>query len=202
MAHGWAHLAYAAAWLSFGVLHSVLAARSVKDGPGRPLGRAYRIAYNGFAVVHLAVVWLLGRELLGAYALSGLPGWWPAAGMALTVAGVAVMAVAIFDYDRARFLGIAQLGSDGAAEDEPLRIGGLHRFVRHPLYSGLFLFLWGRAQSEFGLATAVWASLYLVIGTAFEERRLVALYGEAYSAYRRRVPAFVPWKGMARDPDR
>ena len=46
-----------------------------------------------------------------------------------------------------------------------------------------------------GLATAVWGSAYLVIGTAFEERKLRRLYGQAYEDYRARVPAFVPWKG-------
>jgi len=59
----------------------------------------------------------------------------------------------------------------------------LHRFVRHPLYSAAFLILWG--------------SVYLVVGSHFEERFLERLYGDAYADYRRRVPAFVPWKGRA-----
>ena len=83
--------------------------------------------------------------------------------------------------------------------DEGLRIDGLHRYVRHPLYSGLFLMLWGHAQTEFALATAFWGSVYLVIGTLFEERRLIARYGQAYAAYRSRVPAFVPWRGKSAD---
>ena len=73
----------------------------------------------------------------------------------------------------------------------------LHRFIRHPLYSGLFLVLWGHAQTEFALATALWGSVYLVIGAGFEERRLIDRYGDAYRTYRARVPAFVPWRGRA-----
>jgi protein-S-isoprenylcysteine O-methyltransferase Ste14 len=192
-----AHVWFALAWLSFGALHSVLASRSVKDSVGRRLGRGYRLAYNGFAVAHLGAVWLLGRHLFRNAPPLDLPGWLALAGDAAFVAGLVVLAVGMLEYDRGRFLGLTQLRSPDAAEDEPLRIGGLHRYVRHPLYSGAFLVLWGHAQSESGLATAAWGSLYLLIGTYFEERRLVALYGKAYSDYRKAVPAFVPWKGRA-----
>jgi len=86
---------------------------------------------------------------------------------------------------------------DNEAEDEPLRLDGLHRFVRHPLYAAGLLILWGRIGGPFELATAVWGTLYIVIGTAMEERRLARLYGADYTAYRQRVPAYVPWKGRA-----
>ncbi len=195
-----AHVWYALAWLSFGLLHSVLAARSVKDGIGRALGRYYRLAYNGFAVLHLGAVWGFGRHVFRDAPPLGLPDALQFAGDAAFVAGLVVLAAGVRDYDGGRFLGLTQLRAPDAPEDEPLRIGGLHRYVRHPLYSGAFLVLWGHAQTEFALATAVWGSLYLLIGTKFEERRLVALYGTAYSAYRKRVPAFIPWKGRVADP--
>ncbi|MEX2454496.1 MAG: isoprenylcysteine carboxylmethyltransferase family protein [Rhodospirillaceae bacterium] len=189
------HVWYGLAWLSFGLGHSVLAARSVKDRLDGLLGRRYRLAYNGWATLHLLAVWLSGRFLYADAPPPGLPGWWGTVGAGLLVAGIAVMVLALREYDRGRLLGLAQIRAPDLPEDETLRVEGLHRYVRHPLYGGLFLALWGQAQTEFGLATAAWASLYLLIGTAFEERRLAALYGEDYLAYRRRVPAFVPWRG-------
>ena len=190
----YAHLWYALAWLSFGLLHSVLAARSVKDGVGRLLGRSYRLAYNGFAIVHLGAVWLAGRHLFRGAPSLDLPGWLTTAGDIAFIAGLVVLAVGMREYDGGRFLGLTQLRTPEEPEDEPLRVAGLHRYVRHPLYSGAFLVLWGHAQTQSGLATAAWGSLYLVIGTYFEERRLIALYGTDYSAYRKAVPAFFPWK--------
>ncbi len=108
-----------------------------------------------------------------------------------------MIGVALLGYDRGRFLGATQLRQPDAAQDEDLRIGGLHRYVRHPLYSGLFLVLWGHAQSEFALTTVIWASVYLLIGTYFEERRLLDRYGDAYRSYSAVTPAYIPWRGRA-----
>ena len=69
---------------------------------------------------------------------------------------------------------------------------GLHARMRHPLYTAGLLILWGLASSEAGLATAVWGTLYFLIGARCEERRLITLFGDAYRDYRQRVPAFLP----------
>jgi len=67
--------------------------------------------------------------------------------------------------------------------------------VCHPIYSGLYLSVWGQAQTEFGFATAHWASVYLIVGLIFEEGRLIRRRGDDYETYCRRVPAFIPWRG-------
>ena len=76
---------------------------------------------------------------------------------------------------------------------------GIHRYVRHPLYSAMFLMFWGRAFDEAALMTALWATLYLVIGTRFEERKLLQIYGEDYARYSAAVPRFLPLRGKAWD---
>jgi len=181
---------YGLAWASFGALHSVLAADSVKTALG--LGRYTRLGYNGFAVLYLGGIWWLGKFWLSDAAPPGLTPAVEMIGNGVSVLGLVVITVALPGYDRGRFLGTTQLRAPETANDEDLRIDGLHRFVRHPLYSGLFLVLWGHAQTELALATALWGSVYLVIGAGFEERRLIDRYGDAYRTYRARVPAFVP----------
>ena len=112
-----------------------------------------------------------------------------------------LMIAGLGGYDIGRLGGLRQIRAARLGliedEDEPLRRDGLHRFVRHPLYGAGFLILWGNVGGEFELATAIWGSLYLIVGARFEERWLLARYGEAYADYRRRVPAFIPWKGKA-----
>ena len=54
------------------------------------------------------------------------------------------------------------------------------------------------AQPSYNLSHAVAITAYFVIGSWFEERKLVALHGEAYRHYRDKVPALLPlpWKYM------
>jgi protein-S-isoprenylcysteine O-methyltransferase Ste14 len=69
----------------------------------------------------------------------------------------------------------------------------LYRYVRHPLYLGLVLSLWsvprmtaGHALFSFGL------TCYILVGIAFEERDLVAHFGDRYRRYRTEVGMLVP----------
>jgi len=194
-----AHILYALAWLSFGAGHSLLAGGRAKKRLRPELGPYYRLAYKGFALAHIAAVWLLGAWLFGGAAPFALPGGVRAALWGVSGLGLLILLAALRDYDLGRFAGIAQVRSHrhGTAEpeDEPLHTGGFHAWVRHPLYAGAYLLVWGNAQDPFGFATAVWASVYLAIGTACEERRLLALYGAAYASYRAKVPALIPWRG-------
>jgi len=196
-----AHLLYALAWVSFGAGHSLLATPAARAWMQDRFGRAYRLAYNGIAVIHLLAVLAVGHGLLGPLPGFGLPAWTIGGLTALSLVGAVLFLWSLRFYDTGLLTGLRQwregLQSD---ESEPLSLSGPHRLVRHPLYATGFLILWGRALDPLGLATAVWASLYLVIGAAFEERKLLRHYGAAYAAYRRRVPAFVPWKGITPPP--
>jgi len=72
-----------------------------------------------------------------------------------------------------------------------LRQGILAR-LRHPLYTGGFLFLWARDQSLCWFWTDVLLTVYLLLGTYLEERKLLREFGEEYARYRREVPPFWP----------
>lgn len=203
------HLLLAAGWISFGAVHSALAGEGVRCRLPARLGPYYRIGYNCVAALHLALVlWLEQAALFGRVDVD-----WPAplqwALWGVMGIGAIVIVAALLRYDLGAFSGLteaqaairqsrkAQPGDTSPADPdvEPLRTDGLNRYVRHPLYTGLFLFVWGRVTDDQTLATALWASLYLVIGSRFEERRLEHLYGEAYARYRRQVPAFFPRPG-------
>lgn len=194
-----AHLALALAWFTFGLGHSLFASEPVKARLAPLLGPWYRLAYNGFALLHLAGVWAVGWWLFAPNEAFPYPDWarWSLKGV--YILGWGGFLYGLTGYDLGRLMGTAQLRNHFKGitepEDEPLRTDGLHRYVRHPLYAGGFLIIWGRVGSEFDLAVAVWASLYLVVGTVFEERKLLRLYGDAYADYRAKVPAVLPWRG-------
>jgi len=193
------HLIYAALWFCFGAGHSLLAGATLR----RLFGAGYRLAYNAIALVSLVAILLTGRLWLAPGAIAyDRPGWLQAAQAVLVAVGLAAAALALRGYDLGLLAGTAQwrAARKGAATDdgdEALHLEGLHRYVRHPLYAATFPVLWGLVDGEFALATAIWASAYFWLGSRFEERRLIARYGDAYRRYRASVPGFVPWKGRA-----
>jgi protein-S-isoprenylcysteine O-methyltransferase Ste14 len=195
------HLIYFALWLSFGLGHSLLAWPAVRRWVAGRVGPAERLTYNAVATLHIALVLGLGLWLADGAGAPLVPAWLQGLQWGLAAVGVAVLYAGLREYELDRFLGTWQLrrraGPDSDTVGEALVTRGLHRYVRHPLYSGGLALLWGLAQSDFGVATAVWGTLYFVVGTWFEERKLIRSFGQAYRDYRRRVPAFVPWKGRA-----
>jgi protein-S-isoprenylcysteine O-methyltransferase Ste14 len=185
------HALYALLWASFGAGHSVLAGRRGRRLLTPLVGRWHRLAYNVIATVHLAAIWALGRFLLApGVEPFALPWWVVALQVAAFVAALALFWAGGRRYDLGRFLGTRPEREEASAE--PLVTDGIQGRVRHPLYTAGYLALFASVGDPFSLATAVWASVYLAIGTWIEERRLLGLYGEAYRDYRRRVPPVVP----------
>src|SRR5262249_42528604 len=72
--------------------------------------------------------------------------------------------------------------------------GGPYRFVRHPIYSGVLLMLFGTTL-VWGRLVAVVAFVVIAVGLSMkaflEERLLMRHFPEAYPQYRRRVRAAV-----------
>lgn len=199
-----AHGVFGLAWLSFGLGHSLLADRVEESGLQRWFGPYYRLSFNLFAMAHLALVLGVGEWALAGTAVYVRPGWLEGAQAAALAAGAAILVLGLRCYDLSRFMGVRQILDHrrgvSSTDHEGLHVSGLHCYVRHPLYAGAFLILWGKVGNEHDLATALWASGYFLVGTVFEERRLLGLHGEAYARYRARVPAFVPWKGRVSWP--
>ena len=111
---------------------------------------------------------------------------------------------------RAGYLGMAAgscLAAAGAASLErgltalplpndraQLRTGGLYRWVRHPIYSGLLIGSAARAATSgnrWGLVTFVALAGLLTGKTSFEERHLRARFPD-YGGYADRTPRFIP----------
>jgi len=194
-----AHFIYFLFWISFGLGHTLLAGPKAKTALASTLGRSYRLIYNVTALTHIALVIYGGRYLLdeGARHLPMSDALKSSLTGAMTL-GIITFILALTQYDLGRFAGLTQLFEQQNEDiEEPLHLHGLHRFVRHPLYTGVYLYLWGSVRTEFDLATTIWASIYLMIGSHFEERKLIKTYGDAYINYKARVPAVIPWRGRA-----
>jgi len=90
-----------------------------------------------------------------------------------------------------------------AREEGQLVTDGLYAFVRHPQYTGLFIALFGEGVVHWPTLFSVGLFPIIVLTYAWlarrEEWRMEEEFGEAYRAYRRRVPMFIPrWKQWRR----
>lgn len=85
-----------------------------------------------------------------------------------------------------------------AVREERLCTGGLYAWVRHPQYTGFFLFLagsvlnWPTLPTLLLLPVLIWVYLRLA---ADEEADALAAFGDRYRAYRAEVGAFLPFIG-------
>ncbi|NBC37191.1 protein-S-isoprenylcysteine methyltransferase [Novosphingobium sp. FSY-8] len=185
------HLLYAVAWGLFGLSHSLLAGAGPRQGLGRLFGRAHRLAYNVLALVTIALVLALGVWLSRGDHGFAMPRWLMALRLGIVASGLVLGLFALRAYRLGPFVGWSQFRGE-EDDGQTLVVTDLHRHMRHPLYTAALLLLWGRVDGELTLATAIWGSLYLAVGSHFEERRLMTRYGEAYRRYRAITPRFFP----------
>lgn len=145
--------------------------------------------------------WTIGGVLLWIYRglllASARPPWFViAAGMALIGVEVYLFIRVERELGSRRLVGHAEL--TGTVE---IFTGGLYKHVRHPRYTGMFCAVVGAAllagTPRLWAILAPWWVLALIV-IRLEERELAARFGPAYIEYRKRVPAFLPFRSSNR----
>jgi protein-S-isoprenylcysteine O-methyltransferase Ste14 len=190
------------AFTGFAVLHSLTAGTRLKDALARRLGVRvaegwYRLAYNAASVILILPALAVGA-MLPDRTLYRVELPWNLLMLGVQGAGAIGILVSLLSTDVLRFAGVTQAldylaGRTSISSGVPLRIDGVYRIVRHPLYLFSMLVLWPLPVMTFNLLVFnVAATLYFGIGSLIEERRLERVYGDAYRNYRREVPWLIP----------
>ena len=166
----------------FALHHSVLARESVKARVSRivpePLVRSVYVWTASLLLILVCAWWApIGGELYHGRR------WQAFAHAAVQLYGVWLIARSVRGIDPLELAGIRREAARG-----PLQIGGPYALVRHPLYFGWVLAVFGTAHMTGDrLAFAAITTLYLVIAIRWEERSLVRSFGEDYLRYTRQV---------------
>jgi protein-S-isoprenylcysteine O-methyltransferase Ste14 len=190
-----ANLLMVLSWGLFYALHTLLAASKLK----RILEARWPGVYNWYRLFYtlLATVLFLGLLIQALFlpkTLVFLPGQFGEyAGYMIATAGVMIVLKSVKEIRLGSFLGVKK--PEKEESDQPLVATGWYAQVRHPLYLGLLLIFSGYflvSGTQGALIHLACLIVYLPIGIYFEEKNLIATYGDEYRIYRREVPAFFP----------
>lgn len=191
--------------LIFAGLHTLSASQSFKQAIRKRVSERvyhgfYRAGYNLFSVITLLPV---------AFGLSmgeGIIWQIPESEQIFTTVLVIIqtigtigMIISLIQIDLLRFIGIKQIwayfkGDILPLADEPLQRKGLYKIVRHPLYFFALLSIWFvPVMSDIQFLFTLTATAYFVIGSRWEEQRMVNSYGQDYIDYQQSVPWLIPF---------
>ncbi len=200
------YLVLALLWTLYCVIHSALIAVPVTGFMRREMGsafRCYRLCFNAVSIGALIpLIAFTDSERWPSAPVFVWDGYLRPVRWVFIALAVLLAIAGARHYSLLQFLGIRQIlsaGNGGAmTATGEFDSSGILSLVRHPWYTATFLFLWAR---DFNLATLtanVVLSVYLVIGTILEERKLMLEFGSLYSSYQERVSMFVPLKWLLR----
>ena len=174
-----------ALFTGFAVHHSVFARtrlkRVVADAFSPALERAVYTLIASVLFLAVCILWVPVPGIL--YSLS-TP--WRYLGYAAQAAGLLVTIRASSALDVLDLSGVRQAA--GANRDVHLETRGVYGLVRHPLYFGWVLFVFGAPHMTM---TRFWFAIvstaYLALAIPFEERSLIGTFGSDYRRYQQQV---------------
>ncbi len=115
---------------------------------------------------------------------------------ALQALGWAVLLLATFLINHFELFGLRQVFASmlgRAIPETQFHTPLLYKHVRHPLYLGFVIAFWSAPHMSVGhLLFAIGGTGYILVGIFFEERDLVAHFGQKYRDYQKRVPMLLP----------
>jgi protein-S-isoprenylcysteine O-methyltransferase Ste14 len=106
--------------------------------------------------------------------------------------GLVIMTIAAKRYF-VRVMGLEIFKKHDAGDT--LLVGGIHNIIRHPLYAGTMLLIWGLFlcfPCASNLIVCLIITGYIFVGIKLEEKKLQLRFGEDYRLYCQQVPMVIP----------
>ena len=173
-------------WVVYFALHSFLATDRVKS-KFRP--QLFRVFYVLLSTGGLLALMFYSSSI---HSLKFFVSEGPAryVSLILTIFGVMIIQTSFRQFSFKGFVGLGE-------EKKVLQTNGILGYIRHPIQAGIILIVFGFFFFIPNLPTLVsclCVLIYIPIGLYLEEKKLVALYGDQYIDYRKKVPAIIPNK--------
>ena len=189
-------------WIIWCALHSGMISVTATGYLKRWLGRGfriYRLIFNLVALATLIPVMVFEQSLRGPM-LFRWQGFLILFQVLLLISALLLFLAGARHYDLLQFSGFRQIktGSSHNAltETGELDTTGVLDITRHPWYLGGILIIWTRDIDLSALVTNIILTLYFIVGTVLEERKLLIEYGDDYRRYQERVSMLIPIKWL------
>jgi methanethiol S-methyltransferase len=179
-------------WGIYFFFHSFMASVTVKKSITNAFGctqKSYRLTYNLFNIITLILLIFFFFHTPSSYLFKGNT-FITTIGILVLFLGVFIMLLAVKNYDLPAFFGFRNETSMA------LQVKGIHKYIRHPLYSGtLLLFLgiciaWPETKNWILFLLMF---IYILVGIKLEEKKLVITFGEEYRSYQKIVKQLIPY---------
>ena len=183
-------------------LHSAMISITATEYLEKRLGpgfRFYRLFFNLTAFLTLIPVWLFVNSIR-TQPIFLWHGYMRA--VQVLMLGIAFLLFILGGrrYDARELLGIRQIkeGSSSKAitETDEFDSSGILGITRHPWYLAAIMLIWARQLDISAIIVNVIFTLYLIVGTILEEKKLVREFGGKYQSYQKKVSMLVPFKWL------
>ncbi len=192
-------------FIGWALLHSALASLKVKRWAAALFGEEFHRWYR-LLLVLISVATL--APMMGLLAVSpirilyAVPMPWRAVMLAGQIAAGIALLIAMWQAGVAHFLGIAQALAEHPQATGQFQVRGFFRYIRHPRYLFTALLLWLTPVMTYGVFVLnILITLYFIISSIHEERRLRHEFGADYEAYCEQTPRFFPRPGRRYTPE-
>lgn len=193
------YLLIALIWAAYCTLHSYLISTGVTNWMIKRLKNYYafyRLFYIVISVVLIIPTIQYANQWSSEVIFTYNPPWSIVRKIVMVGALLLFFKAFFFDYDSLSFFGIRQIlnfkkkPSEGNSE---IKRNGLLGIVRHPMYLALIIYLWSQTFRLSDIVANTVLTLYVIIGTVLEERKLILEFGDSYIRYQNEVPMLIPF---------
>lgn len=186
----------------FAYSHTWLASNKIKRALAEKIGSRiafYRLFYNLSSLLFFALFYFLSPK--PDVIVYDLHYPFDIITFALQVLSIIGLVRSVRLIDLKEFIGVSQItryinndyDSSDLNERQRLKIEGVFKIIRHPVYLFSILFLGLRpTMTLFYLVMFVCIVIYFYVGSFYEERKLVEKFGDEYREYQRTVPRLIP----------
>ncbi len=183
--------------LLFFVQHSGMVRKSFQTWLGRWIPvyfhRAIYAIASGAVLLALLLLWQPTEPIL--MSAEGSLRWLLRGFFCAGILGFVWGARALMSFDAFGIQPISSFLQEKNLREPRMTIRGPYKWVRHPLYTSSLLIIWSYADysADRLLFNTTW-TIWVFVGTIFEERDLACAFGASYRDYQNNVPMLIPWR--------